>query len=91
MAGCAPKSLCQSVCAVAGIGWFAQGPTLPARADRGEPDRPRRARLRPAHTQRARGLRWRLEGLGKVVAEATNAYGLESVSDPIWLTYKPHR
>lgn len=29
------------------------------------------------------------EVLGKVFAEATNASGLESFSDPIWFTYKP--
>jgi hypothetical protein len=27
--------------------------------------------------------------LGKVFAEATNASGLESFSDPIWFAYKP--
>jgi hypothetical protein len=29
------------------------------------------------------------EVLGKIFAEATNASGLESFSDPIWFTYKP--
>jgi hypothetical protein len=32
----------------------------------------------------------RCEVLGKIFAEATNASGLESFSDPIWFTYKPH-
>lgn len=42
--------------------------------------RTRRAQVRfPAHC----------EVLGKVFAEATNASGLESFSDPIWFTYKP--
>jgi hypothetical protein len=43
-------------------------------------------RTRSAHIR----FNARCEVLGKVFAEATNASGLESFSDPIWFTYKPH-